>query len=175
MGSLAPISELHFVKGLDPVADFNNGTVYSDIIEVGGEGIAFLYYKGVSTGGTDNATITVQACDDVSASNSSAVVFWYKVVATTDTGWTAATTAGFSITGASCPLTAPDLPKIIASPTVPVIDMSVPASAAFISTTAHMALVVPVVGLLSQDALQACAWTMVVTSPKSIVTMQRPP
>lgn len=101
MGSLAPISDLHFVKGLDPVADFNNGTVYSDIIEVGGEGIAFLYYKGVSTGGTDNATITVQACDDVSASNSSAVVFWYKVVATTDTGWTAATTAGFSITAGS--------------------------------------------------------------------------
>ena len=57
MGSLAIPSELHFVKGIDPVADMNNGTVYSDIIEVGGEGIMFLYYKGVSTGGTDNATI----------------------------------------------------------------------------------------------------------------------
>ena len=79
------------------------------------------------------------------------------------------------MTGASCPLTAPDVPKIIASPTVPVIDMSVPASAAFISITAHIALVVPVVGLLSHDALQACAWTMVVTSPSISVTMQRPP
>ena len=50
MGSLAIPSELHFVKGIDPVADMNNGTVYSDIIEVGGEGIMFLYYKGVLKG-----------------------------------------------------------------------------------------------------------------------------
>ena len=36
MGSLAIPSELHFVKGIDPVADMYIGTVYSDIIEVGG-------------------------------------------------------------------------------------------------------------------------------------------
>lgn len=101
MGSLAPISDLHFVKGIDPVADMNNGTVYSDIIEVGGEGIAFLYYKGVSTGGTDNATITVEACSTITATATSAVVFWYKLADTTDSGWTAATTAGFSITAGS--------------------------------------------------------------------------
>lgn len=99
MGTLAPISDLHFVKGLDPVADAFSGTVYSDIIEVGGEGIAFLIYKGVGTTGT--SVITVQACDDVGASNSSAVVFWYKQIATTDSGWTAATTAGFTTTAGS--------------------------------------------------------------------------
>lgn len=99
MGSLALITDLHFVKGLDPVADAFSGTVYSDIIEVGGEGIAFLVYKGVGTTGT--STLTVQACDDVSASNSSAVVFWYKQIGTTDSGWTAATTAGFATTAGS--------------------------------------------------------------------------
>jgi hypothetical protein len=104
MGSLQIPSDLHFVKGIDPVADMNNGTVYSDIIEVGGEGIMFLYYKGVSTGGTDNATITVQACSTITASATSAVPFWYKRVGTTDDGWTAATATGFSITAGSSDL-----------------------------------------------------------------------
>lgn len=99
MGNLNAISELHFVKGLDPVADFMSGTVYSDIIEVGGEGITFLVYKGV--GATGTSTLTVEACDDVSASNSSAVTFQYKRIGTTDSGWTAATVAGFATTAGS--------------------------------------------------------------------------
>ena len=99
MGNLTIPSDLHFVKGLDPVADFMSGTVYTDIIEVMGEGIGFLIYKGVGTTGT--STLTVEACDDVSASNSSAVVFWYKQISTTDSGWTAATTAGFTTTAGS--------------------------------------------------------------------------
>ncbi|MCB0207344.1 MAG: hypothetical protein KDH89_21185, partial [Anaerolineae bacterium] len=99
MGNLTIPSDLHFVKGLDPVADAFSGTVYSDIIEVMGEGICFLVYKGVGTTGT--STLTVEACDDVSASNSSAVVFWYKRVGTTDSGWTAATTSGFATTAGS--------------------------------------------------------------------------
>ena len=110
MGSLAIPSELHFVKGLDPVADFNNGTVYSDIIEVGGEGILFLYYKGVSAG-ADAATLTVQACSTITATATSAVPFWYKQVATTDSGWTAATTTGFSITAGSSGLYVVAVPK----------------------------------------------------------------
>ena len=111
MGSLAIPSELHFVKGIDPVADMNNGAVSSDIIEVGGEGIMFIYYKGVSTGGTDNAILTVLASDDTSASTTSAVPFWYKKVATTDTGWTAAPTTGFSITAGSSGLYVVAAPK----------------------------------------------------------------
>ncbi|MCB0201364.1 MAG: hypothetical protein KDI03_14955 [Anaerolineae bacterium] len=99
MGNLTIPSDLHFVKGLDPVADAFSGTVYSDIIEVMGEGICFLVYKGVGTTGT--STLTVEACDDVSASNSTAVVFWYKRVGTTDSGWTAATTSGFATTAGS--------------------------------------------------------------------------
>lgn len=100
MGNMQIPTDLHFVKGLDPVADAFAATVYSDIIEVAGQGIGFVIYKGVGTTGT--STITVEACDDISASNSTAVVFWYKRVGTTDSGWTAATTSGFTtIAGSS--------------------------------------------------------------------------
>jgi len=95
--------DIHFVKGIDPVADFNNGAVTSDIIEVGGDGIGFLSYKGVSAG-ADAAVITVQACSTITATATSAVPFCYKVVATTDSGWTAATTTGFTITQGSSQL-----------------------------------------------------------------------
>jgi len=110
MGTLAIPSELHFVKGLDPVADFNNGTVYSDIIEVGGEGIFFLYYKGVSAG-ADAAVLTVQACSTITATATSAVPFWYKQIATTDSGWTAATATGFSVTPGSSDMYMVAVPK----------------------------------------------------------------
>ncbi len=116
MGSLAIPSDLHFVKGLDPVADFNNGTVYSDIIEVGGEGILFLYYKGVSAG-ADAATLTVQACSTITATATSAVPFWYKQVATTDSGWTAATTAGFAVTTGSSDMYVVAVPKDVMAST----------------------------------------------------------
>ena len=102
MGNMQIPTDLHFVKGLDPVADAFASTVYSDIIEVAGQGIGFIIYKGVGTTGT--STITVEACDDISASNSTAVVFWYKRVGTTDSGWTAATTAGFTTTAGSSDL-----------------------------------------------------------------------
>ena len=102
MGNMQIPTDLHFVKGLDPVADAFASTVYSDIIEVAGQGIGFVIYKGVGTTGT--STITVEACDDISASNSTAVVFWYKRVGTTDSGWTAATTAGFTTTAGSSDL-----------------------------------------------------------------------
>ena len=103
MGNMLIEGDIHFVKGIDPVADFNAGTVYSDIIEVMGDGIGFLYYKGVSAG-ADAATITVEASSTIAASATSAVPFWYKVVDTTDSGWTAATTAGFTITQGSSQL-----------------------------------------------------------------------
>lgn len=99
--------EAHFVKGLDPVADFFSGTVYSDVVSVkNAHAIHFLIYKGVSTGGTDASTITVQACDDVTPSNTTAVAFKYRACTSGDT-WgalTAATTSGFSTTAGSSQL-----------------------------------------------------------------------
>lgn len=99
MGNLSIPTNLHFVKGLDPVADAFSGTVYSDVIEVGGQGIGFVIYKGVGTTGT--STITVNACDNTTPSTESAVEFFYKRISTTDSGWTAATTAGFTTTAGS--------------------------------------------------------------------------
>ena len=99
MGSLLTISDLHFVKGLDPVADFMDGTKYTDIIEVGGEGIAFVIYKGV--GATGTSAITVEACDTVVPGASAAVPFFYKRIGETDAGWTAASTTGFTTTAGS--------------------------------------------------------------------------
>lgn len=96
------LQNLHFVKGLDPVADAFAGTVASDVVDVSNHGGAlFLVYKGVGTTGT--STITVEACDDVTPSNTTAVPFYYKAITSNDTqgAMTAAAAAGFTTTAGS--------------------------------------------------------------------------
>lgn len=97
-----------FVKGLDPVADgFAGAAVYTDIISMKNhKHLTFLIYKGVSTGGTDDGVITVQACDDVSASHTSAIPFRYQAITSGDTpgAITAVAATGFSITPGSSQL-----------------------------------------------------------------------
>lgn len=94
-------SEIHWIKGLDPVADAFSGTVYTDVFELLGDGAVFLIHKGVGTTGT--STLTVEACDTTSAGTTSAVPFWYRICTSGDTwgDWTAATTAGFTTTAGS--------------------------------------------------------------------------
>ena len=95
----------HLVKGLDPVADAFAGTKYTDIISMKNHNLAqFVIYKGVGTTGT--STITVEACDDISASNTTAVTFRYQAITSGDThgALTAATTAGFTTTAGSSQL-----------------------------------------------------------------------
>lgn len=96
--------EIHWVKGIDPVADGFSGTVATDIFEVWGEGAVFIIYKGV--GATGTSTITVLACDDTTPTNTTAVPFWYRTCTTGDTwgAWTAATTSGFTTTAGSSQL-----------------------------------------------------------------------
>ena len=73
----------HVVKGLDPVANAFAGTVYSDIISLAKwNHIQFIIYKGVGTTGTSQ--ITVEACDDISASTTDAVPFIYQACVGTD-------------------------------------------------------------------------------------------
>jgi len=75
---------LHPVKALDPVADALAGTVYSDVINM--KNIirgAFVLHKGV--GATGVSTITIEACDDVTPSNTSAIAFEYQKNTTGDT------------------------------------------------------------------------------------------
>ncbi len=92
----------HIVNGLPPAADAFTGTVYSDIISMKNfEHISFIIHGG--TGATGTSVITVEACDDVSGSNVSALPFVYQECVSGDTfgSITKAATTGFTTTAAS--------------------------------------------------------------------------
>jgi hypothetical protein len=92
----------HVIKGLDPVADAFAGTTGSDIVDITGhQSATFIIYKGV--GATGTSTVTVEACDDVTPSNTTAVPFYYRAITSNDTNgaMTAATTTGFATTAGS--------------------------------------------------------------------------
>lgn len=94
--------QLHFVKGLDPVANAFAGTVYTQAVSMAGwERCLFDVYCGVGVTGT--ATLTVQACSDASGSNPTAIAFRYREILSTDIEGTLtlATTAGFTTTAGS--------------------------------------------------------------------------
>lgn len=98
------MERLQFVKGIDPVADALSGTVTSDIVNVKNLlRVLFVVYGGVATGGTGASTFTVEACDDVSASNVSALPFHSREIATGDTegAITARAAAGYVGTAGS--------------------------------------------------------------------------
>lgn len=92
----------HVVHGIAPVADAFAGTVASDVFNMENyHGCTFYVYKGVGTTGT--STITVEACDYTTPSNTTAIPFRYRVNTSSDT-WGAvqtATTAGFATTAGS--------------------------------------------------------------------------
>jgi len=96
------LSNLHFVKGLDPVADAFSGTVYSDVVSLENyQSALFLVHKGIGTTGT--STITVEACDDFVPTNATAVPFYSKSITSTDANgaMTARAAAGFTTTAGS--------------------------------------------------------------------------
>lgn len=100
---LMPLSSVGIWEmGIAPVADFADTTQYTDIFNAANhKQTTFLIVKGIGTTGT--STITVEACDDTSASNTSAVPFRYRACTTLDT-WgalTDATTSGFTTTAGS--------------------------------------------------------------------------
>ena len=79
--------------------DVFNGDPSTDIVGLSRyEEVVFLIVK--AAGATGTATITVEACDDVTPSNNTAIAFRYKVCTSGNTwgAWTAATTAGFATT-----------------------------------------------------------------------------
>lgn len=90
------------VKGLDPVADAFAGTAVSGVINLENiiEG-SFIVYKGVGTTGT--STITLEACDDVTPTTTSAIAFEYQANTTADAygAVTAAAATGFTTTAGS--------------------------------------------------------------------------
>ena len=92
----------HFIGGLAPNADFASGTVYTDVFEVQGEaGYALVWYGTNASNGA--STLTVEACDNNTPSNTTAVPFLYRVATTFDTmgDWTAATAAGITVGGSA--------------------------------------------------------------------------
>lgn len=96
------LEKMHFGNALPPVADALAGTIGSDIFNMKNFGRAiFVLQKGVGTTGT--STITVEACDDVSASNSTAVPFRYRNIVTGDTqaALTEVDSDGFATTAGS--------------------------------------------------------------------------
>lgn len=90
--------EIHWVKGIDPVADAFDGTVNTDIFELWGREALFMIYKGVGLTGT--SLITIDACDTIVPGATTAVPFRYRICTATDAwgAWTAATAAGFTTT-----------------------------------------------------------------------------
>lgn len=96
------IQSNHFIKGLDPVADAFDSTVYSDVVNLKNwRNCRFIVYIGV--GATGTSTFTVEACDDVVPTTTSAIPFNYRQILSGDTpgALTAATSAGFASTAGS--------------------------------------------------------------------------
>ena len=92
----------HFEVGLNAVADAFAGTVNSDVVSMKNHNrVKFIAHWGVGTTGT--VTFTVEACDDVTPSNTSAIPFVYRVtVGGAAPGTiTAATSSGFTSTAGS--------------------------------------------------------------------------
>lgn len=89
---------IKYVNGaLGPVADALAGTVYSDVVSLSKYKKAAIFLKrGVGTTGTQ--TLTVQACDDFTPSNTEDIAFTYRRLSSGDTlgDKTAATSAGFT-------------------------------------------------------------------------------
>lgn len=96
------LDNIHPIVGLAPVADAFSGAVESDIISMKKcSRVDFIVYRGVGTTGT--AVITVEASDDVSASNVTAIPFKYRTNVATDVwgAWTDATASGFTAAAGS--------------------------------------------------------------------------
>src|SRR6266850_1868481 len=74
-----PMERGHFEAGLVPVADFlvNGAGVASDVINMKlYEYVRFILFWGVGATGTN--TLTIEACDNVTPSNTVAVPFFYR-------------------------------------------------------------------------------------------------
>ncbi len=102
MASTHMIETMHFVKGLDPVADAFTATATSDVVSMEeNQDCLFVVYAGVGTTGT--STITVEACDNFTPSTTSAIAFHYREILSGDTVGTItkATSAGYVTTAGS--------------------------------------------------------------------------
>jgi len=92
------LDRLHWTSGLVPVADCFDGGSQTDVVECrSAAGVLFIIDEGNSAGGTTTGTVTVDAFDYVTPTNTTAVAFQYRSSTTFDTwgAWTQATATGF--------------------------------------------------------------------------------
>jgi len=96
------LERLHFIGGLAPDSDFASGTVYTDVFECNGEGAYFLIWYGTNAS-SGASTLTIEAADDTTPTNTTAVAFQYRASTTFDTwgSWTAATSSGITVGGSA--------------------------------------------------------------------------
>ncbi len=66
------MERLHLIKGLDPVADAFAATVSSDVVDMS-EFSRVLFVVHVGVGATGTSTFTVEACDDIVPTNTTAI------------------------------------------------------------------------------------------------------
>ena len=99
MAKLA-FGDIHWVRGMAYSADLFNGTVYTDVVSMKNHHQC-TFIINQELGSTGTAVITVQACDDVTPSNRSAVPFQVqKYLAASDipAAVTAVAATGFATT-----------------------------------------------------------------------------
>lgn len=100
--SIHALEKLRFTQGLAPVADYGAGGVSSDVINMTGHNkCIFVIQKGVGTTGT--GVLTIEACDDVTPSNATAIPYRYREVTAADVNGTLteAAAAGYTVTAGS--------------------------------------------------------------------------
>ena len=91
---------LHFVKGIDPIADaFAGANVRSDVVSLRGYGRA-LFAIHVGVGATGSSTILVNSCDAASPTVRTPIAYWSREITTGDTegAVTRRTSAGYVYT-----------------------------------------------------------------------------
>lgn len=72
------LEQSHWEIGIAAVADFAAGDVFSDVVNMKNYGrVRFITHWGV--GATGVVKLTVQACDDVVPTNTTAIPFFYQV------------------------------------------------------------------------------------------------
>ena len=101
------LSDHHIIAGIYPVADFAAGGVNSDIVSLKNYRRAtFLVYTGAVEDADISNLVTVEACDDTTPTNSTAMAFHrrYCLSSTTVDTWgalTAATSSGYNFANQS--------------------------------------------------------------------------
>lgn len=78
------MERLKLIKGIDPVADAFDTSVTSDVVNVK-DLLRVLFVGVIGVGATGTSTITIEACDDVVPTNTSAIPFEWQEILTGDT------------------------------------------------------------------------------------------